>query len=109
MDSQTEEALVASKVDFLSEEYNQLLVSQLNQQRAYFEDRLQQQAEEIEMLKSQAQDLNRQCESACEQARSSDRARHAVEQKMVRLSKHFAPENSFIDILDERPCRKEEI
>ncbi|CAL8470200.1 g9742 [Coccomyxa elongata] len=82
LDSQTEEALVASKVDYLSEEYNQLLVSQLNQQRVYFEDRLQQQAEEIEMLKGQAQDLSRQRESACEQARSSDRARHAVEQKM---------------------------
>ena len=36
------------------------------------------------MLKSQAQDMSRNCESACEQARSSDRARHAVEQKMVR-------------------------
>ena len=84
MDPQTEEALVASKVDYLSEEYNQLLVSQLNQQRAYFENRLQQQAEEIEEMKRQAQDMCRKQESASVDARTSDRARRAVEQRMVR-------------------------
>ncbi|KAK9915609.1 hypothetical protein WJX75_001452 [Coccomyxa subellipsoidea] len=85
MDPQTEEALVASKVDYLSEEYNQLLVSQLNQQRAYFENRLQQQAEEIEEMKRQAQDMCRKQESASVDARTSDRARRAVEQRMHAL------------------------
>ncbi len=75
---------MASKVDYLSEEYNQLLVSQLNQQRAYFENRLQQQAEKLEEVKRQAQDLSKKRESASEDARTSDRARRAVEQKMVR-------------------------
>ena len=104
MDPQTEEALVASKVDYLSEEYNQLLVSQLNQQRAYFENRLQQQAEEIEEMKRQAQDMCRKQESASVDARTSDRARRAAEQRMVRCM--CLPRAGLFSV--EEPCMSAE-
>ena len=60
MDSQTEEALVASKVDYLAEEYSQLLVSQLDEQRAYFSGLLAKQAEEAE---SRVQESSERCQS----------------------------------------------
>ena len=39
---------MASKVDYLAEEYSQLLVSQLDEQRAYFSGLLGKQAREAE-------------------------------------------------------------
>lgn len=88
IDPQTEEALVASKMDHLAEEYSQLLVGQLDQQRAFYEQRLQHQSEEIEEVKRQAHEMCRSCESArtkaCEDAKTSDRLRRAAEQKVVR-------------------------
>ncbi len=87
MDSQTEEALVASKVDYLAEEYSQLLVSQLDEQRAYFSGLLAKQAEEAE---SRVQESSERCQSlekalqiATTDAKNAERKCRATENKMV--------------------------
>lgn len=78
MDSQTEEALVASKVDYLAEEYSQLLVSQLDAQRAYFSGLLGKQAEEAE---SRAQESTEHCKSLETALHKSNAEAKAAERK----------------------------
>ena len=96
MDPQTEEALVASKLDHLATEYSQLLVGQLEQQRAYYDGLLQRGAEEAEAARRQAQQDCSRAEAAVEaaqkEAKGSERARKAAEQKLVR--DHCSPEGS---------------
>jgi hypothetical protein len=92
LDPQTEEALVASKVDYLAEEYSQLLVSQLDQQRAYFEALLQKRSDEVEAIKQQADAFRVKSELALQQATetalTADKARRAAENKLV-CDQHF--------------------
>ena len=87
MDPQTEEALVASKLDHLATEYSQLLVSQLEQQRTYYDGLLQRSAEDAEAARRQAQQNCSKAEAAVEaaqkEAKGSERARKAAEQKLV--------------------------
>lgn len=90
LDPQTEEALVASKMHFLAEEYSQLLVNQLDQQRAYYEGLLHNREEELEALKQQADALRSKCEIAGQQALDSkkrdEKLRQSTESKLVRRS-----------------------
>jgi hypothetical protein len=88
LDPQTEEALVASKLDHLAAEYSQLLVGQLEQQRGHYEALLQRSAEEAEAARREALE---QCakweasaEAAQQEAKASERGRRAAEQKLVR-------------------------
>ena len=84
----TEEALVASKIDYLAEEYSQLLVSQLDEQRAYFGGLLGKHTEEAE---SRAQESSERCQSletalqvTTADAKNAERKCRAIENKMVR-------------------------
>ena len=90
MDPQTEEALVASKVDHVHEGYSQLLRSQLDGQRAYYSDLLEKQAEEAE---SRAQESSERCQSleqalqtSTTDAKNAERKCRATENKMVSCS-----------------------
>ena len=88
LDPQTEEALVASKLDHLAAEYSQLLVAQLDQQRAYFDGLLQRQASEAEASTSDARAAAERSTAGAEAARGeaaqAERARRAAERKLVR-------------------------
>ncbi len=69
---------MASKVDYLAEEYSQLLVSQLDEQRAYFNGLLVKQAEEAE---SKAQESDAQYRSLVAAVQSSTADAKAAERK----------------------------
>ena len=69
---------MASKVDYLAEEYSQLLVSQLDEQRAYFNGLLGKQAEEAE---SKAQESLARCRSLEAAVQSSAADAKAAERK----------------------------
>jgi len=87
LDEQTEEALVASKVDYLAEEYSQLLVSQLDQQRSYYEGLLKRRDEEAEASLQCLHDACKASESAVKnalkEAGEAESARHAATHKLV--------------------------
>lgn len=90
VDSQTEEALVASKVDYLAEEYSQLLVSQLDEQRAYFGALLEKQAAEA-LGKAQegaerCKGLEAALQSTAADAKAAERKCRAAENKLVSSS-----------------------
>ena len=87
VDSQTEEALVASKVDYLAEEYSQLLLSQLDEQRAYFGTLHEKQAQQAEATlqesKAQCKSLEAAAQSSAAKAQASERRYKAAESKLV--------------------------
>lgn len=95
LDPQTEEALVASKLDYLTAEYSQLLVSQLDQQRAYYDGLLLRGTEDAEAAKRCAVEecTKWQCaaEAAQKEAKASERSRRAAEQKLVGNACHANP------------------
>ena len=78
---------MASKVDYLAEEYSQLLVSQLDEQRAYFNGLLRKQAEEAE---SKAQESIARCrsleaamQSSAADAKAAERKCRATDSRLV--------------------------
>lgn len=88
---------MASKVDYLAEEYSQLLVSQLDEQRAYFGGLLGKHKEEAE---SKAQESSKRCQSletalqvTTADAKTAERKIRATENKMVRC--HHDTQYSF--------------
>ena len=87
VDSQTEEALVASKVDYLAEEYSQLLLSQLDEQRSYFGTLHEKQAQQAEATlqesKAQCKSLEAAAQSSAAKAQASERRYKAAESKLV--------------------------
>ena len=78
---------MASKLDYLTAEYSQLLVSQLDQQRAYYDGLLLRGSEDAEAAKRRVQEecTKWQCaaEAAQKEAKASERGRRAAEQKLV--------------------------
>ena len=87
VDSQTEEALVASKVDYLAEEYSQLLLSQLDEQRAYFGTLHEKQAKQAEATlqecETRCKNLEAATESNAAKAQAFERKCQAAESKLV--------------------------
>ena len=78
---------MASKVDYLAEEYSQLLLSQLDEQRAYFGTLHEKQAQQAEATlqesKAQCKSLEAAAQSSAAKAQASERRYKAAESKLV--------------------------
>ncbi|CAK0773568.1 hypothetical protein CVIRNUC_004079 [Coccomyxa viridis] len=105
VDSQTEEALVASKVDYLAEEYSQLLLSQLDEQRAYFGTLHEKQAQQAEATlqesKAQCKRLEAAAQSSAAKAQASERRYKAAESKLAAMTSSLAKTAEDRDFLKE--------
>jgi BRCA1-associated protein len=71
MDGEMEEALVASKLDALAQDYNHLLVTQLESQRVYFEGMMVRHRHELEAAASAATARAEEAQQAAEEAKLS--------------------------------------
>jgi len=84
---QMKEALVSSKLEAISLEYNHLLASQLDSQRQYFEGLLAQQDAKqqaaVAAAKAAAEQAQVASEAAATAAKDSDRRRQQLERKLV--------------------------
>jgi len=84
---QVKDALLASKLDAISWEYNHLLTSQLDSQRQYFEARLQEAAaaadRQVAAAKEAAAAAERRAAAAEADAREAERKRQQLERKLV--------------------------
>lgn len=84
---QMKEALVSSKLEAISLEYNHLLASQLDSQRQYFEGLLAQQDAKqqaaVAAAKAAAEQAQVASEAAAAAAKDSDRRRQQLERKLV--------------------------
>jgi len=83
------EAMVASKLDAISFEYNHLLTSQLDSQRQYFEGLMERQRAELEgraaAAAAAAEKATGERREASGVAKEAERRRAALERKVVRV------------------------
>jgi BRCA1-associated protein len=88
------DAMVASKLDSISFEYNHLLTSQLDSQRQYFEGLLERQRAELEgraaAAAAAAERAAGEAAAAGGAAKESERRRAALERKLVRGGGRFS-------------------
>jgi BRCA1-associated protein len=84
---QMKEAMVSSKVEAISLEYNHLLATQLDSQRQYFEGLLvQQDAKQqaaVAAAKAAAEQAQAASEAAAGSAKESERKRQQMERRLV--------------------------
>lgn len=102
---QMKEALVSSKLEAISLEYNHLLATQLDSQRQYFEGLLAQQDAKqqaaVAAAKAAAEQAQAASQSAAGSAKESERKRQQLERKLVSSS---VPSCSVRDLSTRRAC-----
>lgn len=107
-DEGMKEALLASKLDAITTEYNHLLATQLDSQRQYFETLLSQSMAEAEQrvaqLLSSAEKSETSVSRVVEQMKDSDKRRQALERKVGELTscvEKLTEEKEFLRSLNE--------
>jgi BRCA1-associated protein len=90
LDPELEEAMVLSKLDVLAQEYNHLLVSQLESQRHHYEGLLEKQQRELQGKFEEERDMGEVMKKAMEVAErvamDAERKKQQLESKVVELS-----------------------
>ncbi|GAX80832.1 hypothetical protein CEUSTIGMA_g8267.t1 [Chlamydomonas eustigma] len=86
-DEELKEAMMTSKLDYISQEYNYLLTSQLDSQRAYYEGLLHaaecNAEQRVKEAKEEASQLEATAARALELAKEADRKKQSVDKKLV--------------------------